>query len=293
MLWTLLCGNLYAAENAVPSVSQSKPTTVGEDTKESQQRIFLRESSILLKPGEREMDISLNYSRHQASEIRMREATMTMAVRLGLATWLEMFAELPFIRADREIIKEEGVQTPNAMGMGDISTGIKCLLVRETPRRPDIIASLNVNIPTGTSPNPLDPAVVALGSGQWQTSTKLTFVKSSDPIVLFGGIGYAYIFEKTLHNVNVDSAHALYYDLGIGLAINSQITLTGQFAGNYRPDIVLDGKKAVGSAQEPMTAMFGMSYCLSKTQYFEPSVTVGVNDDATDAMLSFHYIHTF
>jgi len=114
-------------------------------------------------------------------------------------------------------------------------------------------------------------------------------VKSYEPAVLFGNIGYTYTFKETLNGIEVAPGNSFNYSFGMGFAINNQITMSGQFFGAYQTETEWDGVEILGSSREPMSVRTGLTYRLGKGSYLEPAVTFGLNDDAPNAALTLSY----
>lgn len=282
--------------DALPEQSPSEnktTTTLGQEPEEDLRQIFLRESTVLLKPGEKELDISLNYKRDEYYNRRSRQFDMPLSLRLGLTNRLEGFLSIPVIWAEHETVEQNAADKNSEFGIGDITAGLKYVLKRENEQWPDIIGFLDVSAPTGENPDYNDAQTIALGSGQWNISTGLSLVKSYDPAVIFGNIGYAHAFENTLSGVSVEQGDTLNYDFGMGFAINNQVSVSSRFLGAYQFETEFDGIKHPDSTREPMSLRGGLTFRLAKDQYLEPAVTFGINNDADDATVNLSYTRKF
>jgi len=264
-------------------------TTLGEEPEEDLRQIFLRQSTVLLKPGEKELDISLNYTRNEFANIRTRNFSIPVSVRLGITDLLEGFIDLPIAWTQQEIFYQDAVDKSDAFGIGDVSVGLKYLFKQQDKQWPDVIGSFSFTAPTGDDSDPKNMNDVAIGSGHWHISTGLTLVKSYDPAVLFGSVGYSYTFEETRNGVEVAPGQSFSYSFGMGFAINNQITMSSQFLGAYQSKTELDGVGILGSSREPMSLRTGLTYRIGKGRYLEPAVMLGMNDDAPDASLTLSY----
>jgi len=269
----------------------SSPKPLGEKPKEDIRQLFLRESTVLLKPFEAELDISVHYAYDKLANFRTRQFSLPVSLRVGLTERLEGFISLPLMKVERETFYQSASDKNNASGIGDFTGGIKYLLVRENRRWPDIIGSFSVIAPTGEEPDPQNSNQVALGTGHWRLSTGVTFIKSFDPAVLFGGIGYLHTFAQTLNGVDVALGKTVSYNFGMGFALNNQLSLSSQFSGVHQAETKFNGI-GTGSSREPMSLIMGITYRLAKNQYLNPSVRFGISDDATDAVLNLSYSRT-
>lgn len=269
------------------------PETIGEEPDEDLRQIFLRQSTVLLKPGETEFDISLNYTRNEAGNSRLRNIDIPISLRIGLTQRLEGFINIPWVWAQNEWLRFSGstlvVDKDHAVGLGDIRAGLKYLLAYQDKYKPDIIGTLSVNFPTGEEPDPNNVTEATIGSGHWRLSAYLTFVKSYDPAVLFGGIGYTHTFEEERGGINITPGKRFHYNFGMGFALNSQISLSGQFLGTYQTETKRDDVASTDLSYDLMSFKTGLTYRIAKNRYLEPAVIYGLNDDATDVTLTLSY----
>jgi hypothetical protein len=268
-----------------------KPDILGKEPDEDLRQIFLRESAVLLKPGEKEVDVALGYTRDEYDKLRSRQWSMPLSLRFGITNKLEGAVDLPLSWNQREIFAADSVNKNAAAGVGDIGAGLKYLFKQQDKEWPDIIGSFSFNAPTGDGASLIDSNDIAVSSGYWQTSTSLNLVKVYDPAVLFCGIGWAHTFEETIDGFDLSYGDSFQYSFGMGFSINNQITMSSQFTGAYQTEIVLNDAEIPGSSREPMSLKTGLTYRISKGRYLEPSVTFGLNNDASDAALMLSYTH--
>ena len=130
----------------------------------------------------------------------------------------------------------------SAAGFGDISGGLRYRLVHETQKWPEIILATDFLAPTGGEPN-TSKFDQTLGNGYWQLSGGLTIIKSFDPAVLFGGLGYAHRFDSTLRGVDVQWGDKFSFNYGMGFALNQKLTASGQFLATYEERTKVNGVK--------------------------------------------------
>lgn len=269
----------------------SSPDILGQEPDEDLRQIFLRESNVLLKPGEKEVDVALSYTRDEYANLRSRQWSIPLSLRFGITTKLEGTVELPLSWNQREALATNSVSKNDATGIGDIGAGLKYIFKQQDKEWPDIIGSFSFNAPTGDGASPIDLNDISVSSGYWQTSTSLNLVKTYDPAVLFGSIGWAHAFEKTIDEIDFAPGDSFHYSFGMGFSINGQITMSSQFAGAYQVETKMNGAEIPGSSREPMSLKTGLTYRISKGRYLEPSVTFGLNNDASDAALMLSYTY--
>ncbi|MFK5970219.1 MAG: transporter [Candidatus Marithrix sp.] len=277
------------------------PVTIGEKENNPAQ-IFLRsKEALLLGKGEKELNISLSYVQNLDSlnNFRERELAFPLGFNIGLTDRLEGMIDIPLIWAEQEEFVNDRFVQNSDFGIGDISAGFSYQLFTENQNKPDVIGSINVVIPTGNEPDITDfdinsPNQVALGSGFWRITTGLTLVKAFDPAALFGGISYTHSFANTFNDgVKMQLGNSFSYRFGMGFAINYQLGWFSQFLSTYQTDTKYNGIKNLGSAQEPMSLETGITYTLRRDNYIQPTLSFGLNDDATDVAVDISYVRKF
>jgi hypothetical protein len=266
---------------------------LGEDSKQDLGPAFLRQATVLLAPGEFQVEFALSYLRDQFLNQRTRQASFISALRFGLPYRMEGFVNVPVSWRYNEFFDVTGTFKDDQAGLGDVAGGLNIVLYEEDVNWPEVILQLGFGAPTGDDPSLLNPREVSLGLGRWRGSAGLNLVRSFDPAVVFGGIGFEYLTDETFDGIGIQGGHRLTYDFGTGFAVNSQLTLSGRFIGAYQTKTKLDGTKIEGSDIEPMSLRFSSTYRFSKKQYLEPSVRFGLNDDAIDTIINLSYFFNF
>jgi len=255
----------------IPKKEIPKKSEISSESSENSDS-FLRKSSVLLGRGQKEINISVGYGKWQdpLRILKIWNMNADIGLRMGITQRTEGFVGIPIVWGQREVYGEK----TGEFGLGDIVAGFKHLIVVEHGNFPDIVGSVNLSFPSGRQSDSYNP--LNLGSGIWQMSSSLSFVKSSDPAAIFGTVGYNHSFGSEIgRNIN--------YLLGLGFAVNPKLTLSGQFSGAYEFE----------SKREPMSFRAGLSYNSGLNQYIEPSVTFGLNDDATDTIINLSYSRRF
>ncbi|GEM_PF-989063 len=289
-------------------ISDPPPDKVGEKPEESP-KTFLRESAVLLGPGQIELDLSMTYLRSQAPllrpfddgagglilavvEDRRRELTFSPAVRVGLFDRAEGEISVPVRWSQLERILQPNVDsdTRDEAGIGDVGARFKYLL-RAEDGWPDLIGSVSVTAPTGDDPYGVDE--VGLGSGHWIVGGGLTAIRSFDPISVFGGVQYGHLFERRYSGSEIEPGEQVTYFMGMAFAVNRSITLSTEFSGSVVTETEVDGENVPGSFQEPMSIRMGMTHQLGRDSFWEPSIRFGLNDDAADTILGLAWVKRF
>lgn len=279
---------------AAPPQTAVATEPLGEKPEEDIRQFFLRQSAVLLKPGEMEFEVAFNYLRdeEQIFDIKLRERTFLfpLSLRVGLVNRAEGFVSLPVTYAHQELVHGEGAQRTDQFGIGDVAAGLKYQLIRESEEWPDVVASLGFSAPTGDDPY---DHVVPTGNGHWSFSSGLTLIKSFDPAVLFGGIDYAHQFSRRFSIGAVQPGETIGYNFGLGFALNENLTLSGQLLGGFQTDWEVNGDSTASLSSEPIFLRWGLTHRLAKDKYLEPFVTFGLNDDARDAIVGISFVDRF
>ncbi|MFO1152898.1 MAG: transporter [Rhodospirillales bacterium] len=269
---------------------------------------FLRADAVLLQPYKLEGDLVLSYLRNDQTVQNDKVASIIPAIRFGLIEDMEGFVQLPYSWGRRELNTFNGVERNDADGIGDLRFGLKYSLVPQSATFPNIIGSLSASAPTGETPylkpppgapatglarDIRDPFAVQLGSGHWSISPGLTAIKSFDPLILFAGVNYTHFFPEEYYGVDVEPGDLYDVNGGLGFAVNDSGTISGQVFAGYQEEWVFNGTHVAETSVSPISLRLAYTHILSPRNLIEPSVLFGLSGDATDALLSLAYSHSF
>lgn len=281
-----------------PATASQPAATIGrpEDI-EDIRKLFLRQSSVLLKPGEVEVEFGAEYRRARTAPLGLdstqRMFSLPLGVRVGLGERWQGYANLPLAYGRSTVNNGTDETSQHKAGIGDLSAGLNYQIVREGEGWADLVATAGVSAPTGRSPYADNGAGVALGSGHWAANIGLQFVKTEDPVAIYGGLGYTHQFARNGLGQQIKPGNALGYNLGLSFAINDRVSISGEFIGSTQGATRTDGVRVIGSAAEPMQFRSGLIYRASKDWYLAPTLTYGLNSDAPDVVLGISSSHRF
>ena len=271
---------------------------------------FLRDTSVLLDPGEYQFEYGLSYTTNvQTTALGVnvndntvvtslrtltRTATVPAELRVGFRNDTQGFLSLPFGYNLQQISIANTADSSDGIGIGDLSFGLTRVLRKPQPERFTILGNFAASAPTGLAQLSSLQQVpgVSLGSGYWTLSGGLVFIRTIDPIAAFVGLNYVKTFEATINNLDLEPGDIFSYRFGLGYAINSRVTISSSFNGAYITDLELGGRLVPGSAREPLTvrlaatilskgpSLVGASKGRRKTT--EPFIALGVTDAAPD-----------
>jgi len=84
-------------------------------------------------------------------------------------------------------------------------------------------------------------------------------------------------------DINVDPGEEFTYQLGVGFAVNSRITLSTIFTGGYVVEDKVNTDRIEGGNLEPMRMRFAITIARPKL-IVEPFADIGITDDAPSAV---------
>lgn len=257
------------------------------------------------------------------NESRQDVLTELLALRYGVTNRLEIGARLPFVyRSDTSIIAPVAGSTNNdaaatidtsvaGSGVGDLELTARYQLIDGGPGRPFVIANLQAVLPIGSDPfavprDELGRALkVATGAGFYGITPSFTAILPSDPVVLFGTLGYTFNLGKSVDTVippvriaYVDPGDAISVSAGIGISFNQRTTLNLGYAhswafGTRTTTFLLDETSDLSGARETLSRdlqigrlLFGVTYRATDRVSLNWSVEIGATEDATDLRTS-------
>ncbi|MBI4766037.1 MAG: transporter [Deltaproteobacteria bacterium] len=270
---------------------QPKPIGQKPEDEEDIRKIFLRQTSVLLRPRQAEIEGGITYLGSQSvstvANARIRQLQLPLTLRLGLLDRIEGFVALPIAYAQQELSFADSSTQKDKSVIGDVTAGLNFDIYQESARWPEIITTFRLRAPTGGSPQ---AEGLSLGSGHWAGTVGLQFIKTADPVVLFWGFQYSHEFAAR-HFYNdgdhdVQPGEGFGYNFGFGFAVNENVSLSAQVSGTYQSETQSDGKKISGSSSEPVSLRSALTYRLSKRGFIEPSLAIGLNDDTPNFIIS-------
>jgi len=285
----VLLGLVCAALGSEAS-SEEALESLGPEDEEDLRTVFLRDASVILPPGTWDFEVGLEYRRAKTDEFLSdsdltRQIRLPLTARFGIRKGLEGLVSIPLIYSYREVSEDSTVNSDDDTGLGDVSTGVSFQIMQEKSSWPELLGTIQVRAPSGEDPYRSDGNQPTLGSGHWALAASLQWVRSVDPLVLFGGIGYVHQFSRNASGRKYAPGPGLQYSMGLGFSVNDDVSLSGRFAGLLQGNWEVDGEKVEGSSYEPMTLRVAATMRCRRKTYLEPAVTFGLNDDAPDVFI--------
>lgn len=302
--------NLNTPDSDNLPITEASNQEFGAKPEESAPLDFLTGSTVLLSPGTFEVEVDFNYrnSRNQyrlaqvgyfeRSSYSARNFEVGLSLRGGLAERLEGWVRVPFSYTRVEDVSTNAwVRDDESYRFGDVSFGLQYLFHEETASIPAITASLSINAPTGQKEyrrieeewlDPLDN-----GSGHWGISPGISFVRTTDPAIIYGGLSYTYYVPQTISGYYIEPGWKLSSYLGVGFALNEKLSLGGRVGYSYVGELTAEHTEVKGSAFEPMDLSLVGSYRIAEDMVVSPQVTYGLNSDSSNPSLSMRLTRRF
>jgi hypothetical protein len=274
----------------------SEAIEIGEKP-EKEDTPYLREAKILLEKGKFEIAAGVTYI-EDANDVlflkenaiglstdKVRQIQMPFSIRYGIKNDLMASVVIPFVSS----FHETDFQSQSNTGLGDIGFGLFYQLKAESIAFPSLTVKGTVKTNTGESSYDTD---VPVGNGHWNFSGGFSMVKTYDPVALFGGMSYTHTFERSIDNQDIDPGDNIDFIMGLGFAVNKDISMSFQIDGAYFWKTRIDNRK-MGIYRTPLSFTYKIAKMLTRDSYIEPAIQFGLNDDATDVVLDFSYVKTF
>jgi hypothetical protein len=257
---------------------------------------FLRAQKLLFKPGEVQLELGVSYDQEaETSHVNplgpvfiFRSAIANLLIRYGLAEDLEFNFAVPLVYRERELdirpvtLTAQGTTifpsfTRDAdVGLGDISWRLRYAAIHEEGAIPEVTLNVNAKSDTGDEHR-------ALGTGDWNVGTGVSLVKTIDPAVLFGSLGYTWTLGTLeLAGEDFDPGDQILYSLGMGFSLNDRVSFSMAMAGAAIRRTELNGREISGSGLDVNRLQFATTVQLAKRVYLEPFVGFGLTDETSD-----------
>lgn len=298
------------------------------------------QGSVVTRRGQLSAELQLDYSRSDRSravfrgvelieavlvgvfdinESRQDLLTASGSLRYGLTDRLELGVRVPFVhRSDTSILAPIAGSTGNdeaatidtsvkGDSIGDVELTARYQLIDAHGGLPYIIANLQGVIPSGRDPFgiPRDElgraSQAATGAGFWSVSPSMTIIQPSDPVVLFGTLGYTFNLGRNVDTRippviidYIDPGDSISASAGIGISFNQRTTMNLGYAhswslGTTTRTRLLEPTPAWPGSRETQSRdlqigrlLFGVTYRLSDRASINWAVEAGLTEDAPD-----------
>ncbi|WP_164707899.1 hypothetical protein [Paraburkholderia phosphatilytica] len=205
--------------------------------------------------------------------------------------------------------------------LGDVNFGIYYQFLKETNNLPDVVGSLRVKTPSGTSPfgikveqltpdntNLVAPSKLPTGTGFWNVTAGMSVLKTYDPVVLFGSLSYTYNVARSFADISsvvgqtepadVKLGDIIQFGGGVALAFSDKDSASISYTMAIEPQskTKAPGGEWVGVPGSETTASvlnFGLNHVVNKHLTINGAVSVGLTPDAPNFVVGLRFPYTF
>ncbi|KVT54099.1 hypothetical protein [Burkholderia ubonensis] len=209
----------------------------------------------------------------------------------------------------------------NSHALGDVNFGLYYQFVKEHGSVPDIVGSLRVKSPTGTSPfgikllqsDPNNTSLVApsklpTGTGFWSITAGVSVLKTYDPVVLFGSVSYTYNVARSFSDISsvvgqtqpakVKLGDIVQFGGGVALAFSERDSASIAYTMAIEPSTRTQApggswQRVPGSQTTASTLGFGLNHVFNKHLTMNASVAIGLTPDAPNFVVGLRFPYTF
>jgi hypothetical protein len=263
-----------------------------EETRRAME-VFLREQLVLSRRGELSLEVDTFYSTGTRNQFVRSDGSVafiertnqtvstTIIPRYGIIDGLELDLAIPFGYAKQEIDFGVTRSSTDDFGLGDIAGRLRYQLWSESGARPALILELEGKSRTRSAP--------LLGTDNWNVGGGVTLVKTLDPVVFFGRLGYT----ATLEREGRDPGDQIRYQLGMGFSLNDRVSFKMQVDGAAVGRAKLNGREISGSSLNIIGLLFAVTTRATRYLFVEPAVSIGLTDDTPDVVAGFDLVYQF
>lgn len=232
----------------------------------------------------------------------------TLTTRYRLTSNFQIEFRVPYIYVISRSSKAAGIQqnqtaqqseetVASNSGLGDVEGSLSYQLLKERVSWPALLIGVGAKARTGrdvyaTKSVLEDPPI---GSGYNSLIGTLSFVKTADPGIVFGSLGYVYAMprsEVVIHPsegpprlIDVSAGDSVRMGLGMAYALNYRLTLSFQYSQAITFPTKIDGKKVPNSLGNSISLRTGSVWRFTESTSIDIGVSIGLSLDAPDVRL--------
>ena len=275
-----------------PNDDASAAASIGEERQyKTAEEVFLRDHRVLL--GRRQMVIepSVFYSKvdnriltvedieltsssgqtvvvviHNLDQIEQHTTDAFLTLRYGLFEETEIFSGLRF-RHRQTLSDRSG--SDRFSEIRHLNVGVRKTVLREGRFMPDVVLSAEGRIPFGENSG-------AVEAQAW-------LIKSFDPIVLLGGVGYRRTFVPDTASVTrVEPANLVDLTMGYAFAVNDELTLHTRLIARFEGRT--EYSNVLLESDQDFNLQLGLTGKAGRGPFVEPTVTFGLDGPGARVM---------
>lgn len=262
-------------------------------------------------------------------ETKSHQVMADLDTRYGLTDRMSIDVDVPYIyRHSNFIVGGAGGAAStlsdasvNGSNIGDVNFGIYYQFLKETNNLPDVVGSLRIKAPTGTSPfgeklvqvdenntNLVAPSKLPTGTGFWNITAGISLLKTYDPVVLFGSVSYTYNIARSFADISsvqgqtqpatVKLGDIVQFGGGVALAFSDKDSASISYTMALEPESKTRApggsyEKVPGSETTAAALNFGLNHVVNKHLTINGSVSVGLTPDAPNFVVGVRFPYTF
>ncbi|WP_238268517.1 hypothetical protein [Paraburkholderia terrae] len=262
-------------------------------------------------------------------QTKSHQVMADLDVRYGLTDRISVDVDVPYVyRHSQFIVGGAGGAantlsdaSVNSSSVGDMNFGFYYQILKETNNIPDVVGSLRVKAPTGTSPfgikvvqlepdntNLVAPSKLPTGTGFWNLTAGLSVLKTYDPVVLFGSLSYTYNIARSFSDISsiagqtqpatVKLGDIFQLGAGVALAFSDKDSASISYTLALQPASKTkapggDYVKVPGSETTAAVMNFGLNHVVNKHLTINGSVSFGMTPDAPNYVIGVRFPYTF
>lgn len=260
------------------SISPVPAETIGEEPEADPRKDFLRESTVSLKPKQKEISIGVSYLNQSALLNRSREVTTLLEYRFGISQQDEAYFSIPIKSTNNEFLDaNSNIKKDYETSFKSFELGWKHNFSSLGNDSLDFIGTLALSSSQESSSNSWNSGV----------SANLIAVKSYDPVVIYAGAG----IQHNLGDSDATSKNTFIYSAGLGFAITNKISLSGQIIGAYQKAVIKENNGKL--SYEPTLVRISLTNRINNKNYIEPFIKFGLNSDSPNTGFGIRYTRGF
>jgi hypothetical protein len=250
-------------------------------------------------------------------------------VRYGLTDRISVDVDVPYVYRHSSFISGGAGGAASTLSdasvsshaIGDVNFGIYYQILKETNNWPDVVGSLRVKAPTGTSPfgtkvvqqsadntNLVAPTELPTGTGFWNVTAGLSLLKTYDPVVLFGSVSYTYNIARSFADISsvvgqtqpatVKLGDIIQLGAGVALAFSDKDSASISYTLALEPESKTKApggtyQSVPGSQTTSAMMNFGLNHVVNKHLTINGAVSIGLTPDAPNFVVGVRFPYTF
>lgn len=260
---------------AANSPASAPPTN---EAPPSSLQTMLRESSVLLRPGEWSVSTALNYAHNRAlySPNDARQLATNLSIQRGFTPKLEAAVAWSAYWQRVETTTVNAGSPPSMtlshadrLRVSDPELSASTMLAAEGVATPECVLVTGLTVPVHSVSE----------QGFFRTRLGLEFLKTSDPGALFAGISWGRDWDGWERSPYQPIDH-LRYHLGAAIGLNDELAIGFQVQGEYVGEVKDRSHRLLAPSQEPVVGRFWFNFRVNQRTFVETSVSLPANDDA-------------